>query len=136
MRHAGVSVWVTGAQAYFSGTRPCRDSVSDAGPCIIVVRDKDGHVFGGFASQSWHLSPKFYGIARGSLVRGQHSLFSLSSDDSCRAFLGDERCFLFSVRPKLMLYLAVGGNDNFQYLNINTETLPNGLVRVEGPDPL
>jgi hypothetical protein len=35
-----------------------------------------------------------------------------------------------------MLYLAVGGNDNFQYLNINTETLPNGLVRVEGPDPL
>lgn len=47
---------------------------------------------------------------------------------------GDERCFLFSVRPKLMLYLAVGGNDNFQYLNINTETLPNGLVRVEEPN--
>ena len=45
---------------------------------------------------------------------------------------GDERCFLFSVRPSLMLYLASGGNDNFQYLNISTETLPNGLVGEEG----
>lgn len=77
-----------------------RDSISDVGPCVIVVRDRDGHIFGGFASTSWHVAPKFY---------------------------GDERCFLFSVRPSLMLYLASGGNDNFQYLNISTETLPNGL---------
>lgn len=46
-----------------------------------------------------------------------------------RALQGDERSFLFSVRPKLLLYLATGANENFQYFNFGTETLPNGLVR-------
>jgi hypothetical protein len=31
------------------------------GPSLIVVKDKDGFIFGGFASQGWELNPKFYG---------------------------------------------------------------------------
>lgn len=31
------------------------------GPTYLVVRDKDGHLFGGFASVSWDINPKFVG---------------------------------------------------------------------------
>ena len=31
------------------------------GPTLIVVKDKDGYIFGGFASQGWESRPKFYG---------------------------------------------------------------------------
>ena len=35
--------------------------ISNKGPSLMVVRDKGGHVFGGFASHSWECKPKFYG---------------------------------------------------------------------------
>lgn len=31
------------------------------GPTLLVIKDRDGFVFGGFASQPWNLDPKFYG---------------------------------------------------------------------------
>lgn len=31
------------------------------GPTLLLVRDKEGHVFGGFASTSWHVDPNFTG---------------------------------------------------------------------------
>lgn len=31
------------------------------GPSVIVVRDKAGHVFGGFASAHWDIRPQFVG---------------------------------------------------------------------------
>jgi hypothetical protein len=35
--------------------------IVNKGPSLIVVKDKDGFIFGGFASQGWELNPKFYG---------------------------------------------------------------------------
>lgn len=66
--------------------------------------------------------PSLYAIA--------YFLASSFSKHSSSYFLhpGDGRCFLFSLKPKLALYLASGANDNFQYLNVGVETLPNGLV--------
>lgn len=31
------------------------------GPVLLILRDHDGYVFGGFASQQWVICPKFYG---------------------------------------------------------------------------
>lgn len=35
--------------------------IQNQGPTIIIIRDKNGFIFGGFASVSWALGPKFTG---------------------------------------------------------------------------
>lgn len=35
--------------------------IANKGPTLLVVRDTGGHVFGGFAAQSWNIGPSFYG---------------------------------------------------------------------------
>lgn len=62
---------------------------------------QDGYVFGGFASDEWHTSSVWF---------------------------GDSRCFLFTLYPKMAVYLSTGLNDHYQYLNQNQKTMPNGLV--------
>ncbi|RHZ79818.1 hypothetical protein Glove_140g112 [Diversispora epigaea] len=70
------------------------------GSTVLIIKDKNGYIFGGFSYEDWELNPKFY---------------------------GDQKNFLFSSKPKLRFYPVSGYNDNFQYLNFGTKTLPNGL---------
>ena len=35
--------------------------ISGKGPNIILIRDSDGYIFGGFASVAWELNAKFFG---------------------------------------------------------------------------
>ncbi|XP_064610458.1 MTOR-associated protein MEAK7-like [Liolophura sinensis] len=70
------------------------------GPTVIVVRDKAGHVFGGFASVSWNIRPQFVGTAS---------------------------CFLFSLSPQFSVYNGTGYNEHYMYLNHGVKTMPNGL---------
>ena len=46
-------------------------SITDKGPSLVVIRDTDGHVFGGYAPESWHCNGDFYGerILRAGLWR-------------------------------------------------------------------
>ena len=46
-------------------------SIVDKGPSLVVVRDTDGHVFGGYAPESWHCNGDFYGewVSRHTCVR-------------------------------------------------------------------
>ncbi|KAM7146679.1 MTOR-associated protein MEAK7 [Macrochelys suwanniensis] len=74
--------------------------IINKGPCILVLKDLDGYIFGGFASQSWDVKPQFQ---------------------------GDNRCFLFSVSPSLMVHTDTGYNDHYMYLNHGQQTIPNGL---------
>ncbi|KAM9122239.1 MTOR-associated protein MEAK7 [Pangshura tecta] len=74
--------------------------IINQGPCILVLKDLDGYIFGGFASDSWEVKPQFQ---------------------------GDNRCFLFSVSPSLMVYMYTGYNDHYMYLNHGQQTIPNGL---------
>ncbi len=39
----------------------CKQLV-DKGPTLVVVRDTGGHVFGGFAGESWQFHPQFTGL--------------------------------------------------------------------------
>ncbi|NXY63793.1 TLDC1 protein, partial [Callaeas wilsoni] len=74
--------------------------IVNKGPCIVIIRDLDGFLFGGFASHSWEVKPQFQ---------------------------GDNRCFLFSVFPTLAVYTYTGYNDHYMYLNHGQQTMPNGL---------
>ena len=79
------------------------NSVLKKGPTLLVVQDLDGHKFGSFVSDSWKIGPKFF---------------------------GSDRCFLFQLEPFISIYSTSGYNDNFMYLNINQQTLPNCLVSI------
>lgn len=35
--------------------------ITHRGPCLALLEDRDGHVFGGFASRSWEVKPQFQG---------------------------------------------------------------------------
>ncbi|XP_049777577.1 MTOR-associated protein MEAK7-like isoform X3 [Schistocerca cancellata] len=74
--------------------------IMNKGPTIVIVRDRDGHVFGGFAPSSWTLSPNY---------------------------VGDDSSFLFSILPVMERFEPTGYNDHYQYLNVQQQTLPNGL---------
>ncbi|XP_038068610.1 MTOR-associated protein MEAK7-like [Patiria miniata] len=74
--------------------------ITHKGPTVLLVRDTEGHLFGGFASESWEIGP---------------------------SFVGSSRCFLFSLSPKVGIYESSGQNDHYMYLNIDQQTLPNGL---------
>ncbi|XP_008056006.1 TLD domain-containing protein 1 [Carlito syrichta] len=74
--------------------------IAHRGPCVAVLQDHDGHVFGGFASCSWEVKPQFQ---------------------------GDNKCFLFSVSPHMAVHTPTGYNDHYMYLNHGQQTIPNGL---------
>lgn len=70
------------------------------GPCVALLEDHDGYVFGGFASCSWEIKPQFQ---------------------------GDDKCFLFSISPNMAVHTCTGYNNHYMYLNHGQQTIPNGL---------
>lgn len=71
------------------------------GPSVLVLEDRNGYVFGGFAPANWALGPNFF---------------------------GDDSCFLFTLSPRMRVYPSTGYNQHFQYLNLHQQTMPNGLA--------
>ncbi|XP_067000544.2 MTOR-associated protein MEAK7 isoform X2 [Anabrus simplex] len=76
------------------------DCITNKGPTLIITEDDGGHVFGGFATENWKLGP---------------------------SFCGDERSFLFTLRPEINMYFSSGYNEHYQYMNLKQQTFPNGL---------
>ncbi|XP_058819255.1 MTOR-associated protein MEAK7 [Topomyia yanbarensis] len=74
--------------------------IIDQGPTVIIVEDTNGHIFGGFATDSWALGPNY---------------------------VGNDSSFLFTLRPKMRCFSATGYNDHYQYLNLSQQTMPNGM---------
>ncbi|XP_055300789.1 MTOR-associated protein MEAK7 isoform X2 [Sitodiplosis mosellana] len=74
--------------------------IVDQGPCVIIIEDTNGSVFGGFASESLSYGP---------------------------LFRGNDSAFLFTLRPKMRCFTTSGYNDHYQYLNLHQQTMPNGL---------
>ncbi|KAM6430122.1 MTOR-associated protein MEAK7 isoform 1-T4 [Liasis olivaceus] len=74
--------------------------IVNRGPCLLVLKDTDGYIFGGFSSCSWEVKPQFQ---------------------------GNNACFLFSIFPSLAVFTCTGYNDHYMYLNHRQQTMPNGL---------
>lgn len=75
---------------------------SVGGPSLLLIKDQDGNMFGGYASQSWG---RFHD------------------------FFGDLKCFLFSLQPRSAIYRATGANNNMLWCAVNytSESIPNGI---------
>lgn len=74
--------------------------IIDQGPTVIIIEDSNGYIFGGYATDTWELSPNF---------------------------AGNDSSFLFTLRPKIRCFPATSINNHYQYLNLHQQTMPNGL---------
>jgi hypothetical protein len=90
-----------------SFTRLCALAFTRA-PCLLVIRDRNCAVFGGYSPEPLHISPKFYG-------NFSSFLFSVASNGS-----GGE--------AGVQLRRASGDNANFVYCNAHKEMLPTGIA--------
>ncbi|KAJ3671375.1 hypothetical protein LUZ60_007454 [Juncus effusus] len=72
------------------------------GPTVLVIKDTDGYIFGGFASQKWEKYSDFY---------------------------GDMKSFLFQLYPHASTFKPTGVNNNIQWCgaNFSSESIPNGI---------
>lgn len=72
------------------------------GPSILLIKDKEGYIYGGYASQPWERHNNFY---------------------------GDMKSFLFSLSPRASLYRPAGVNSNMQWCatNFTSMSVPNGV---------
>ncbi|KAF5180599.1 Tld domain-containing protein [Thalictrum thalictroides] len=72
------------------------------GPTVLIIKDKTGNVYGGYASQPWEKHSDFY---------------------------GNLKCFLFQLYPKASIFRPTGANSNLQWcaVNFTSESIPNGL---------
>lgn len=75
-------------------------AIMKQGPTLIIIWDEVGNIFGGFATDSWKLGPKFF---------------------------GKPETFLFHLHPKMNIYDSTPFNTNYQYFNLKQKTMPNGL---------
>ena len=111
----------------------CKQLVASQGPTLIVVKDTDGHIFGGFAAEKWEFGPKFKGECFLNICAHTHRqvgmfVFVYLSVWCNHLLTGSANCFLFTLAPSMGVYLPSGYNENYMYLEQNAQTLPNGLV--------
>ncbi|XP_058088805.1 uncharacterized protein LOC131235594 isoform X2 [Magnolia sinica] len=72
------------------------------GPTVLLIKDKEGCVYGGYASQPWERHSDFY---------------------------GDMKSFLFQLYPRASIFRPTGANTNLQWcaVNFSSESIPNGI---------
>ncbi|XP_050228212.1 uncharacterized protein LOC126677570 [Mercurialis annua] len=78
-------------------------SVSNSeGPTILIIKDKEDCIYGGYASQPWDRHGDFY---------------------------GDMKSFLFQLNPRASTFKPTGANNNVQWcaVNFSSESIPNGI---------
>ncbi|GMH23156.1 hypothetical protein Nepgr_024999 [Nepenthes gracilis] len=76
--------------------------LNDEGPTLIIINDKEGCIYGGYASHPWERRSDFY---------------------------GDMKSFLFQLHPKASIFRPTGANSNLQWcaMNYSSEAIPNGI---------
>ncbi|XP_071720389.1 uncharacterized protein [Rutidosis leptorrhynchoides] len=78
-------------------------NISNAeGPTVLIIKDKEGYIYGGYASQPWEKHAEFY---------------------------GDMKSFLFQLYPHASIYRPTGANNNIQWCatNFSSDSIPNGI---------
>lgn len=78
-------------------TNVCAWNCSNSeGPTILIIKDREGHIFGGYASQPWERHSEFY---------------------------GDMKSFLFQLYPHVSIYRPTGANRNVQWVSCISSSL-------------
>ncbi|GKV07311.1 hypothetical protein SLEP1_g19105 [Rubroshorea leprosula] len=75
---------------------------NDNGPTVLIIKDNEGYIYGGYASQPWERHGDFY---------------------------GDMKSFLFQLHPKVSIFRPTGANNNLQWcaVSFSSEAIPNGI---------
>ncbi|KAL6005377.1 hypothetical protein ACLOJK_005944 [Asimina triloba] len=73
------------------------------GPTVLLIKDKEGYIYGGYASQPWKRHGDFY---------------------------GDLKSFLFQLHPRASINRPTGANNNLQW---KLGTQPSLNVKIEAP---
>lgn len=79
------SLWI--GLEFVTARLNCRNN---EGPTILVIKDKEDYIYGGYASQPWEKHGDFY---------------------------GDLKCFLFQMYPKASIFRPTGANHNIQWVS-------------------
>lgn len=117
--------------------------ITHQGPCVLLLEDRDGHVFGGFASCSWEVKPQFQGEIWPPKTAGSSTGFVETSGLAVAAWgppsrAGRERGFLLCppsavldvVRRKEMLPHVV-----WCFLGFSCDSGSRGRQRGQGSRP-
>eukprot|EP00798_Chlamydomonas_sp_ICE-L_P021003 gene21003-27862_t len=72
------------------------------GPTLVLVQDKEGQCFGGFAPEPWEKNSHFFGVI-------------------------SPPFFIFFMEPASRVYNATGINNNIQWCGVGFSQLPNGI---------
>lgn len=75
---------------------------SGDGPTVLIIKDTEGFIYGGYASQPWERQSDFY---------------------------GDMKSFLFQLYPRASIFRPTGANNNLQWcaVNFSSDSIPNGI---------
>ncbi|XP_059646608.1 uncharacterized protein LOC132293244 [Cornus florida] len=75
---------------------------NDKVPTVLIIKDKEGYIYGGYASQPWERHADFY---------------------------GDMKSFLFQLYPMASIFRPTGANSNLQWcaVNFTSDKIPNGI---------
>lgn len=73
---------------------------SGDGPTVLIIKDAEGFIYGGYASQPWERQSDFY---------------------------GDMKSFLFQLYPRACIFRPTGANNNLQWVRFY-ENLPWHLI--------
>lgn len=65
---------------------------SGDGPTILIIKDTEGYIYGGYASQPWERHGDFY---------------------------GDLKSFLFQLYPRASIFRPTGSNSKLQWVSFN-----------------
>ncbi|XP_036226276.2 MTOR-associated protein MEAK7 isoform X2 [Bactrocera oleae] len=74
--------------------------ILNRGPTLLVIEDEDRYLFAGYSPESWALKSHFF---------------------------GNESSLLYTLSPAMRCFNSTGYNNHYQYLNLNQQTMPNGL---------
>ncbi|GFZ08903.1 TLD-domain containing nucleolar protein [Actinidia rufa] len=64
---------------------------NDEGPTVLIIKDREGYIYGGYASQPWERHADFY---------------------------GDMKSFLFQLYPRASIFKPTGANNNLQWVSL------------------
>ena len=73
-----------------------RHTAANNGPTILVIQDKAGHVFGGFASGVWKIKERFFGS-------GETFLFKLVPDLKIYTWTGKNEFFMLGKSDSIQM---------------------------------
>ena len=110
------------------------------GPSLLVILDSTGAIFGAFATDSWHVSSRYFGTggrptaalerrcahATRAVASATPSLRTVHSTHPSTRRLRAGESFLFTTRPSINVYSWSGANSHFQLGSTDSIAMGSG----------